>query len=79
MLTDGPWCPNAVATNRFDADLLRVRKIRVTLRVQSALASLRGPAGTLFLKGGTARAGERFVPDLEVQFDIAPRNMNLGR
>ena len=79
LLTDGPWCPNALTTNRFDADLLRIRKVRVTLRVQSALASLRGPAGALFLKGGTASAGEHFVPDLEVQFDITPRNLNLGR
>ena len=79
ILTDGPWCPNVVAANRFDADLLRVRRVRMTLRVQAALASLRGPAGLLFLKGGTARAGERYVPDLEVQFDVTPRNMNLGR
>jgi type II secretory pathway pseudopilin PulG len=79
LLTDGPWCPDAFASNRFDADLLRVRKVRVTLRVQSALASLRGPAGLLFRKGGTARAGSRYVPDLEVQFDVTPRNMNLGR
>ena len=78
-LTDGPWCPTALTPNRFDADLLRIRKIRVTVRVQSALASLRGPAGVLFVKGGTARAGELYVPDIEVQFDIAPRNVNLQR
>jgi hypothetical protein len=79
MLTDGPWCPDPLSPNRFDADLLRVRRIRVSLRVQSALASLRGPAGTLFARGGTARAGDRYVPDLAVQFDVTPRNMNLGR
>ncbi len=79
LFTDGPWCPNAVTPNRFDADLLRIRKIHITVRVQSALASLRGPAGALFLKGGTARAGENLVPDIEAQFDIAPRNMGLGR
>ena len=78
-LTDGPWCPNALTPNRFDADVLRIRKIRVTVRVQSALASLRGPAGVLFLRAGTARAVEQYVPDVEVQFDIAPRNMNLQR
>ena len=79
VFTDGPWCPNAVAPNRFDADLLRIRKIHITVRVQSALASLRGPAGSLFLKGGTARAGESLVPDIEVEFDVAPRNMSLER
>jgi type II secretory pathway pseudopilin PulG len=79
MLTDGPWCPDSISPNRFDADLLRIRRIRVSLRVQSGLASLRGPAGTLFARGGTARAGDRYVPDLTVQFDVTPRNMNLGR
>jgi prepilin-type N-terminal cleavage/methylation domain-containing protein len=79
MLTDGPWCPDSSSTNRFDADLLRIRRIHVSLRVQSALASLRGPAGTLFAHGGTARAGDRFVPDLVTQFDVTPRNLNLSR
>jgi hypothetical protein len=79
VLTDGPWCPDGLAPNRFDADLFRIRKVRVTLRVQAALASLRGPAGALFLKGGTARIGLRYVPDLEGQFDVAPRNLSLDR
>jgi len=79
MLTDGPWCPDSLSANRFDADLLRVRRVHVSLRVQSALASLRGPAGILFAHGGTARAGDRFVPDLVTQFDITPRNLNLAR
>jgi Tfp pilus assembly protein PilW len=79
QLTDGPWCPNTLTLSRFDADVLRIRKIRVTVRVQSALAALRGPAGALFLKGGTASGAAHYVPDLEVQFDVAPRNMNLGQ
>jgi hypothetical protein len=79
MLSDGPWCPEAGKPSRFDADLLRVRRVRVTIRVQAALASLRGPAGTMFLKGGTANASDRFIPDQEIQFDVTPRNMNLGR
>jgi hypothetical protein len=78
LFTDGPWCPDATAPNAYDADLLRVRRVRVTLRVQSAVASFRGPAGALFLKGGTARGGARYVPDLEVPFDITPRNLNLA-
>ena len=79
ILTDGPWCPDSISRNRFDADLLRVRRIHVSLRVQSALVSLRGPAGVLFAHGGTARAGDRYVPDLVTQFDITPRNLNLAR
>jgi prepilin-type N-terminal cleavage/methylation domain-containing protein len=34
VLTDGPWCPDPAAPDRFDADLLRVRKVRATLRVR---------------------------------------------
>jgi prepilin-type N-terminal cleavage/methylation domain-containing protein len=79
MLTDGPWCSDAAKPNRFDADLLRVRRVRATMRVQAALASMRGPAGALFMKGGTAQAGTRFIPDQEVSFDVTPRNLNLGR
>jgi hypothetical protein len=79
MLNDGPWCPDATFTNRFDADLLRIRRVRVNLRVQVAPSSLRGPAGLLFTRGGTAKAAERYVPDQEISFDITPRNMNLGR
>ncbi len=79
ILTDGPWCPDATNPNRWDADLLRIRKIAVRLRVQAAVASLRGTAGTLFVNGGTATAGNQTVPDQEVRFDVTPRNLNLGR
>ena len=77
MLTDGPWCPDAGARNRFDADLLRIRRVRFTLRVQTAMASLRGPAGLLFTHGGVSRAAGRTVPDIEVSLDVTPRNLNL--
>jgi hypothetical protein len=78
MLSDGPWCPDPAKPNRFDADLLRLRRVRVTLRVQVGLERLRGPAGLLFAKGGTGN-GSRVVPDQEVSFDVTPRNLNLGR
>jgi prepilin-type N-terminal cleavage/methylation domain-containing protein len=77
LLTDGPWCPDATARNRFDADLLRIRRVRFSLRVQTALESLRGPASALFTRGGLARAAGRYVPDLEIQLDVSPRNLNL--
>lgn len=82
VLTDGPWCPGADSENypnRFDADLLRIRRVRVTMRVQAALAELRGPAGILFMHAGTSTSAERLVPDQEIQFSITPRNMTLGR
>jgi len=78
-LTDGPWCPDAANPNRWDADLLRVRKVVVTLRVQSAVAALRGPASTLFTVGGTSQKSTAWVPDQEIRFQVTPRNMNLGR
>jgi len=79
VLTDGPWCPDAVNPNRFDADLLRIRRIAVTLRVESAAAALRGPAGPLFARAGTSTSSHRFVPDREIHFDVSPRNLNVER
>ena len=78
-LTDGPWCPDENNANRWDADLLRIRKIGVTLRVEAAVDALRGPASALFTRGGTSRGGNKWVPDQEIQFQVSPRNMNLGR
>ena len=79
QLTDGPWCPSPLHPGRFDADLLRVRRIGVTVRTQSGTAERRGPAGALFTHGGTARSALGLVPDLEARFQVAPRNLNLGR
>jgi hypothetical protein len=79
MLLDGPWCPDENKTERWDADLLRIRRIRINMRVQVGKPHLRGPASVLFAKGGTSTGGYRMVPDQEIRFDVAPRNMNLGR
>jgi hypothetical protein len=79
MFQDGPWCPDGEKTERWDADLLRVRRIRVNVRVQVSKPYLRGAAGVLFAKAGTASNGYRIVPDQEIRFDVTPRNMNLGR
>jgi len=78
-LQDGPWVPDDPEVTTFDADLLRIRRVRVRLRVEAGLASMRGPSGALFTRGGTATAMERYVPDREIQFDVAPRNMNRDR
>ena len=79
QLADGPWCPDGTIGNRFDADLLRIRKVRVTLRVQVGDKSLRGPTGTFFLRGGNASGGTRYIPDQEISFEVTPRNLNFGR
>lgn len=79
QLTDGPWCPDATSPNRYDADLLRIRSVQVTLRVESALDALRGPAGLLFARAGTARTSDRYAPDIELRARMTPRNLVLGR
>jgi len=77
ILTDGPYCGSG--SNSFDADLLRVRKVRVSLRMQAGLAALRGGDTALFRNPGSAKGGERYVPDYRVSFEVAPRNLNLAR
>jgi type II secretory pathway pseudopilin PulG len=84
-LTDGPWCPDAASQNRYDADLLRIRKIRVTIRLQTGNAALRGSGSlaqgpdALFTIPGTAARLPGTVPDQAIRFDVSPRNLNLGR
>jgi hypothetical protein len=72
-LADGPWCPDAAAAARFDADLLRVRRVRITLRAEAWADTLRGRDGRLFLRPGTASASGRWVPDERAIFDIVLR------
>jgi len=79
QLADGPWCPDEMSASRWDADLLRIRTVGVTIRVEAALAALRGPAGVLFTNGGTSRAATRWVADQEIRLLVSPRNVNLGR
>jgi hypothetical protein len=77
ILSDGPYCGSGV--NEFDADLLRIRRIRVSLRVQASAATLRGTDPALFMKPGSALGGERAVADYRTSFEVAPRNLNLAR
>jgi hypothetical protein len=79
LLTDGPWCPDGAHANRFDADLLRLRAVAVTLRVESASPAMRGPAGMLFTRAGTSRGGRRFVPDEQTTFVVSPSNLEPRR
>jgi hypothetical protein len=79
QLTDGPWCPNEADPNRWDADLLRIRSVVVTIRVEAASAAVRGPASASFTHGGTSRNPHRWVPDEEARVQVSPRNLNPGR
>jgi hypothetical protein len=76
MFADGPWCGTAGA--RFDADLLRVRMVRVTLRVEAIQAVFRGQ-GSAFAHPGTATSAWRALSDTSLTFDVTPRNLNLRR
>ncbi len=71
-LDDGPWCEGEWSATPFDADLFRVRRIDLRLRVEAQAAMLRGSAGTLFARGGTAVASPlRWVPDREMTVSVA--------
>lgn len=84
QLTDGPWCPDGMNSNRFDADLFRIRKIRITIRLETPNAALRGGLSlatgpdALFTNPGTG-SGPGLVADQRIRFDVTPRNMNLNR
>ena len=65
-------------SNVFDADLLRIRQVRLKLRIQAAPAGLRG-TGTEYLVPGLSRDARRLLPDYGLTIDISPRNLNLGR
>jgi hypothetical protein len=78
-LMDGPWRPDAASEDRWDADLLRIRTVGVTIRVEAGSPALRGPAGVLFANAGTARNPRVWVPDVELRFQVSPRNLSLRR
>ncbi|HSC27361.1 MAG TPA: hypothetical protein VLD67_08810, partial [Vicinamibacterales bacterium] len=77
MLEDGPFCGGG--SFRYDADALRIRKIRVDLRMQVGLEGLRGSDTALWRNPGKASASDRVVPDYGVSFEVSPRNLNLSR
>jgi prepilin-type N-terminal cleavage/methylation domain-containing protein len=74
LLTDGPFCGVGAAT--FDADLYRVRRVRVTLRVQAIAAWVRGRDPMAFLRPGSATDPRLLVPDFLLVFDVTPRNLH---
>lgn len=77
ILGDGPYCGGG--SSLFDVDLLRIRKVRVTVRVQVGSYALRGTDTTFWKNPGGSRGSDRAVRDLAVTFDVSPRNLNLAR
>ncbi|HEY7474948.1 MAG TPA: hypothetical protein VH679_08050 [Vicinamibacterales bacterium] len=76
IFTDGPWC--GTGDNRFDADLLRVRRVRLRIRIQATQAAHRGTGGD-YANPGFGRQSMSAVPDYSAVLDVTPRNLNLGR
>lgn len=74
-LNDGPWC--GAGANRFDADLLRIRRIAVTVRTQATGDEFRS-VGPDFAVSGRNRDALRYLPDFVMHFEVTPRNMGLG-
>ena len=72
LLTDGPAC--GLPPHRFDADLLRIRRVAVTMRLETDSAGLRG-IGPACATAGFSRAATRAVPDLQAIIEVAPRNL----
>jgi hypothetical protein len=75
VLTDGPWC--GTGDTQYDADLLRVRRMRVSVRLQAGDPAVRGTDRARFANPGSARRSALFVPDVTVEIDVAPRNLRL--
>jgi len=73
--SDGPWCAFDGAPGAYDADLFRLQRVDIHLRVEVQSAEFRGPAGRLFTRGGTAdRNAPRWIPDRTLVASVA-----LGR
>ncbi len=72
MLSDGPTC--GAGTSSFDADLLRIRRIVVRIRIEATDETVRGVDPLRFSNPGRAR-GTAVSNDREVVIDVAPRNL----
>jgi hypothetical protein len=71
IFQDGPFI--GAGSLAFDADLLRVRTIRTTLRVETGFDRLRGTDPRFFARPGTA-TGTRVIPDRLARIDVTVRN-----
>lgn len=76
LLTDGPWC--GAGDTRFDADLLRVRRVQVGVRLQASDPAVRGTDPSTFRLPGTALQSARTVADVVWETAVTPRNLRQG-
>ena len=74
---DGPWCGSGAWA--FDADLLRVRAVRVAIRLQAAAQGVRGLAPAWFAIPGSARRVGQQVRDIELDAFFTAPNLAWGQ
>jgi len=72
VLTDGPACGQS--PYRFDADLLRIRRVSFTIRLEAESGEFRG-RGAAFSTSGVSRSSARIVTDQQTTVDVTPRNL----
>jgi hypothetical protein len=73
LFGDGPWC--GTGPTPFDADLLRIRAVRVSARLQATNPALRGSDGRWFRVPGTLVDATLAVHDVRVNTTAAPANL----
>lgn len=76
LFVDGPWC--GTGGNRFDVDLLRIRRVRLFVRVRAASDALRSQ-GTEYAVAGISTSALRALPDQMLSIDVSPRNLHAAR
>ena len=73
-LQDGPFVGSGDLL--FDADIRRVRTVRVAIRVETGMDAMRGTDPRFFARPGSATS-ERTIADLVTTLDVAVRNGGL--
>ncbi|MBA2303433.1 MAG: hypothetical protein H0W08_12450 [Acidobacteria bacterium] len=68
---DGPF--TGAGAMAFDVDLLRIRAVRATVRVETGVDAMRGADTRLFARPGTA-TGRGVIPDVAWRVDVSLRN-----
>lgn len=76
LLSDGPWC--GAGANQYDADVLRIRRVRVSVRLQAADAAVRGGDPVRFRTPGSAVRSAGLAPDVSMVVGVAPPNLRSG-
>ena len=77
IFEDGPWCGSG--SEPFDADLLRIRSLRLILKLQAGNPLYRGVDSRFFVNPGMATDPSRTVRDFVIDTSFTPRNLGGWR